>query len=69
MRNNYLGDLLLVKTTRPSESTSESETAEYLTVLSENSWSAGKVPEQLVKKMSCSTARTNETLGTARPQI
>lgn len=51
------------------ENTSESETAAYLTILSENAWSAGKVPEQLVKKMSCSTAGRNETLGIARPQI
>lgn len=50
MRNNYLEDSLLVKTTQPSENTSESETAEYLTILSENSWHAGEVPEQLVKK-------------------
>lgn len=63
MRNNCLGDSHLVKTTRPSENASKSETTEYLTILSENSWSAGKVPEQLVKKMSCSTAGRNETLG------
>lgn len=47
MRNDYPGDLLLVKTTWPSENTSKSETEEYLT---ENSWSARKVPEQLVRK-------------------
>lgn len=50
VRNNYLGDLLLVKTTRPSENASKSETDEYLTILSENSWSKRKAPEQLGEK-------------------
>lgn len=71
VRNNYLGDLLLVKTTRPSENASESETDECLTILSENSWSARKVPEQLVKKKKKELQHSweNETLRTARPQI
>lgn len=50
VRNACLGDLLLVRTARPSGNASKSETDGYLTILSENSWSARKVPEQLVRK-------------------